>query len=51
MCGSDSREFRRDATKDAPRETGKRRERRVEAKDFKFWAFPWRRRGVHRPGA
>lgn len=44
MCGSYGKEFRRDARKDATRETDKRLERRVKAKDFKFWAFPWRRR-------
>lgn len=44
MCGSYSKGFRRDARKDATRETGKRTEHRVETKNFKFWAFPWRRR-------
>ncbi|KRE59417.1 hypothetical protein ASG92_22590 [Arthrobacter sp. Soil736] len=44
MCGSYSKDFRRDAWKDATRETETRQERRVEAKDFKFWSFPWRRR-------
>jgi hypothetical protein len=44
MCGSYSRDSRRDARKDATRETDKRPERRAEAKDFKFWAFPWRRK-------
>jgi len=44
MCGSYSRESRRDARKDATRETHKRQERQAEAKEFKFWAFPWRRR-------
>ncbi|MFE4837930.1 hypothetical protein ACFRAU_25010 [Arthrobacter sp. NPDC056691] len=44
MCGSYSRDFRRDTRKDATRETDKRPERHAEAKDFRFWAFPWRRR-------
>ncbi|MFE5837429.1 hypothetical protein [Arthrobacter sp. NPDC056493] len=44
MCGSYSRDFRRDARKVATRETDKRPERHAEAKDFRFWAFPWRRR-------
>jgi hypothetical protein len=44
MCGSYGKNYRRDSEKDATRETDKRPEPRVEARDFKFWAFPWRRR-------
>ena len=44
MCGSYSRESRRGARKDAARADDRRQEHRAEAKDFKFWAFPWRRR-------
>lgn len=52
MCYPSNREFRWDTKKDAVREPEGRRETipeagtepRVEAKDFKFWAFPRRRR-------
>ncbi|TSE15754.1 hypothetical protein B1A87_007435 [Arthrobacter sp. KBS0703] len=43
MCGSYGKEFRRDVRKDATQESDKRPERREKDKDFRFWAFPWRR--------
>jgi hypothetical protein len=42
MCYSNYKDFGRDTRKDDARETKERREPRVEAKDFKFWAFPRR---------
>jgi hypothetical protein len=42
MCYSNYKDFGRDTRKDAARETKERREPRVEAKEFKFWAFPRR---------
>ncbi len=44
MCYGYSRDFRRDIKKDASREPEERPEPRVDAKDFKFWAFPRRSR-------
>lgn len=44
MCYSNNREFRRDIRKDEPKETEVRPEPRVEAPEFKFWAFPRRSR-------
>ena len=42
MCYSNYKDFGRDTRKDTARETKERREPRVEAKEFKFWAFPRR---------
>ncbi|WP_427130705.1 hypothetical protein [Pseudarthrobacter sp. S9] len=44
MCYPYNRDFRRDIRKDAAQEPEERPETRVEAKDFKFWAFPRRSR-------
>ncbi|QCB96637.1 hypothetical protein E5206_06585 [Arthrobacter sp. PAMC25564] len=44
MCYQYNRDFRRDIKKDASQESEERPEPRVEAKDFKFWAFPRRSR-------
>ncbi|MGY2745330.1 hypothetical protein [Arthrobacter sp. UYCu723] len=44
MCYQYNRDFRRDVQKDAAKEPEVRPEPRVEAKDFKFWAFPRRSR-------
>lgn len=44
MCYQYNRDFRRDIKKDASQEPEERPEPRVEAKDFKFWAFPRRSR-------
>ena len=44
MCYPYNREFRRDIKKDEPKETEAHPEPRVEASDFKFWAFPRRSR-------
>jgi hypothetical protein len=44
MCYPYNREFRRDIKKDATKEPEERPEPRVEAKDYKFWAFPRSRR-------
>nr|WP_310061981.1 hypothetical protein [Arthrobacter ginsengisoli] len=44
MCYPYNREFRRDIKKDESKETEARPEPRVEAPDFKFWAFPRRSR-------
>jgi hypothetical protein len=44
MCHSYNKDFRRDIKKDATRKPEERPESRAEAKDFRFWAFPWRRR-------
>ena len=40
MCYSNYKDFGRDTRKDTAREPKERREPRVEAKEFKFWAFP-----------
>ena len=42
MCYSNYKDFGRDTRKDTAREPKERREPRVEAKEFKFWAFPRR---------
>ncbi|MET3920309.1 hypothetical protein [Arthrobacter sp. UYEF20] len=44
MCYQYNRDFRRDVQKDAAKEPEVRPEPRVDAKDFKFWAFPRRSR-------
>ena len=44
MCYPYNKDFRRDIRKRGIAGTEKRPEPRVEAKDFKFWAFPRRER-------
>jgi hypothetical protein len=41
---SDNKDYRRDIRKEESREPEKQPEPRVEAKDFRFWAFPRRER-------
>jgi hypothetical protein len=55
MCYGYNKDFGRDTRKDASREPEERPqpevqpEPRVEARDFKFWAFPRRRRVFDAP--
>jgi hypothetical protein len=42
MCYQYNKDFRRDTSKDAVRETEERPEPRVEAKEGRFWGFPRR---------
>jgi hypothetical protein len=44
MCYPYNRDFQRDIRKEESRKPEKQPEPRVEAKDFKFWAFPRRDR-------
>ncbi|GAP56930.1 hypothetical protein AHiyo6_34950 [Arthrobacter sp. Hiyo6] len=51
MCYSHNKDFRQDVKKEVGRESGRRSERTPSARseprehlDFKFWAFPRRRR-------
>jgi hypothetical protein len=44
MCYPYNREFQKDTKKAEARKPEQHTERRVESKDFKFWAFPRRER-------